>query len=89
VPLCQGPAVQICATCATDALCAIKRQIVGEERPKTMKEFLAENRPSVPPEITEAWDRWYASLPPTLKRRCAFHDFKLIGALFKEAFGIP
>jgi hypothetical protein len=39
--------------------------------------------------LTGGWDRYYARLPDDLKRRLSIYDFKRLGDVFREAFGIP
>jgi hypothetical protein len=39
--------------------------------------------------LTGGWDRYYARLPDDLKRRLSIDDFKRLGDVFREAFGIP
>ena len=34
------------------------------------------------------WDEWYSRLPDDLTRRLSLYDFKRLGDLFKDAFGI-
>ena len=36
----------------------------------------------------EAWDKWYSTLPISLKLKLSLHEFKCLGDCFKKAFEI-
>lgn len=37
---------------------------------------------------TDAWDRWYSTIPRDIKDKIDLHDFKRLGESFKQAFRV-